>query len=146
MLSVKLSHLPTRPSTLLSPLATQTAAGSSPFNVPTGRCLPTPPMPSDIRGDFKSAPEQPNNLTVADRHLQGHALDMSFSLKYSIQQELGSGGFGFVCSALRRCDNVLMAVKFILKSHMSHSSWAIDKDLGRIPLEVYILKNVNQTI
>jgi serine/threonine protein kinase len=61
-----------------------------------------------------------------------------------IPKQLGTGGFGFVCGAVRNSDGLEVAVKFILKSRVPSAGWAKDRDLGVVPMEVYILKNVRQ--
>ncbi|KAL2915862.1 hypothetical protein HK105_204563 [Polyrhizophydium stewartii] len=103
--------------------------------------LATPPS---SRPSLHSTPaaQQPARGSLANRHLAGKTLSPAFSAKYAIQHELGSGGFGFVCSARRIVDGLDVAVKFIIRERMTHAAWVIDRDLGRVPLEVYILKNV----
>ena len=61
---------------------------------------------------------------------------------YALGGELGQGGFGFVLEGLRRQDSKPVAVKFIFRSRVPTQSWARDVDLGVIPLEVFVLKNV----
>ncbi|KAJ3025258.1 UNVERIFIED_CONTAM: hypothetical protein HDU68_007328, partial [Siphonaria sp. JEL0065] len=56
---------------------------------------------------------------------------------------LGSGGFGFVTTAVRKLDAIEVAVKFILKEKVPANAWARDPVLGIVPTEVYILKNVS---
>ncbi|KAJ3129435.1 hypothetical protein HK100_008633 [Physocladia obscura] len=56
---------------------------------------------------------------------------------------LGSGGFGFVTSAIRKSDGVEVAVKFILREKVPAKAWVRDPVLGVIPIEVYILKHVH---
>ena len=73
--------------------------------------------------------------------LRGYALNPQFLKAYRPLKEIGSGGFGFVCTTLRLNDGQLLATKFIDKSK-AISGFAHDDQLGRVPLEVYILKNV----
>ncbi|KAJ3333630.1 hypothetical protein HDU76_005859 [Blyttiomyces sp. JEL0837] len=82
-------------------------------------------------------------MTMAQRLLARHAMNVQFAERYHITCELGTGGFGFVCGARRILDDKEVAVKFILKSKVPSSSWVRDKDYGVIPMEVYILKSVN---
>ncbi|KAJ3275988.1 hypothetical protein HDU76_010568, partial [Blyttiomyces sp. JEL0837] len=70
-----------------------------------------------------------------------HVLPVQFRKKYLLGSCLGSGGFGFVCSSIRRCDNVDVAVKFILKEKVPATAWARDETLGVVPTEVYFLKH-----
>ncbi|KAJ3111264.1 hypothetical protein HK100_002746, partial [Physocladia obscura] len=55
---------------------------------------------------------------------------------------LGSGGFGFVTSAIRKSDGVEVAVKFILREKVPAKAWVRDSALGVVPTEVYILKHI----
>ncbi|KAJ3410503.1 hypothetical protein HDV05_003693 [Chytridiales sp. JEL 0842] len=81
--------------------------------------------------------------TMAQKMLKGHTLVDEFVERYNITCELGTGGFGFVCGAIRADDGLEVAVKFILKTRVPSTSWARDRDLGVVPMEVYILKNIN---
>ena len=81
---------------------------------------PFPPLPSSLRG---------------------YRLNQDFLKKYRPLKQIGSGGFGFVCTTLRLRDGLLFATKFIDKSK-AISGFANDDHLGQVPLEVYILKNV----
>ncbi|EGF82043.1 hypothetical protein BATDEDRAFT_86769 [Batrachochytrium dendrobatidis JAM81] len=80
--------------------------------------------------------------TRAQQLLCNKALNPVFASRYSVVQELGSGGFGFVCSAVRTSDRREVAVKFIIRSKIARTAWAVDHDLGSVPMEVYILKNI----
>ncbi|KAI9088834.1 kinase-like domain-containing protein [Phlyctochytrium arcticum] len=79
---------------------------------------------------------------MAERYLSRHQLLEDFTTRYQLGQELGSGGFGFVCSAYRLLDGREVAVKFILKSKVPAQGWARDADLGVVPMEVFMLKNI----
>ncbi|KAJ3073121.1 hypothetical protein HDU98_002210 [Podochytrium sp. JEL0797] len=73
-----------------------------------------------------------------------HTLSASFLQKYTPNPKLlGSGGFGFVTTAVRVSDGVDVAVKFILRDKVPVKGWARDSVLGVVPTEVYILKSVN---
>ncbi|TPX33361.1 hypothetical protein SmJEL517_g03722 [Synchytrium microbalum] len=71
------------------------------------------------------------------------AEDQKFLSRYIIQEALGEGGFAFVTAATRKSDGRRVAIKFIFKNKMLAESWARDKELGVIPIEVLILKNVH---
>ncbi|KAI8850336.1 kinase-like domain-containing protein [Chytridium lagenaria] len=64
--------------------------------------------------------------------------------RYRVMDEppLGAGGFGSVFAGVRRVDGLEVAVKVVAKVRIPSSSWAKDKDLGVVPMEVFILKNV----
>ncbi|KAJ3283518.1 hypothetical protein HDU79_008986 [Rhizoclosmatium sp. JEL0117] len=70
---------------------------------------------------------------------QNPNLNKDFLAHYHLVSQLGVGGFGFVCGAVRRTDGRSVAVKFIVK-HRVHT-WHAD-GLHKIPLEIYILKQV----
>ncbi|KAI8879464.1 kinase-like protein, partial [Backusella circina FSU 941] len=69
-------------------------------------------------------------------------LHPSFLAKYTLGEELGSGGYGFVVSAREKLTGTERAVKFIFR-HKVHS-WVTDKTLGQVvPIEISVLRNVN---
>ena len=70
-----------------------------------------------------------------------YPIEPDFLDKYHIDSELGHGGFGFVLGGVRRDDGLKVAVKFIYKNKVPQENWIVDKDMGRIPLEVYILRH-----
>ncbi|KAJ3023649.1 UNVERIFIED_CONTAM: hypothetical protein HDU68_008516 [Siphonaria sp. JEL0065] len=61
--------------------------------------------------------------------------------KYKLTSQLGIGGFGFVCGAVRRSDEQEVAVKFIVKQRIT--AWFDDSELGKIPMEIHILKSIH---
>ncbi|KAI8803870.1 kinase-like domain-containing protein, partial [Cladochytrium replicatum] len=65
-----------------------------------------------------------------------------FEEKYTLVDQVGFGGHGHVFSARRKVDGLEVAVKFMEKSHVSSSSWITDSELGLIPTEAYVIKNV----
>ncbi|KAJ3137978.1 hypothetical protein HDU90_001453 [Geranomyces variabilis] len=101
------------------------------------------------RAAAAAAYPSPDNLpaaqpaSMAARYLSRHPLHAGFASRYTIGQELGSGGFGFVCSALCHGTNEEVAVKFILKSKVPAQGWARDSELGVVPMEVFMLKNIS---
>ncbi|KAJ3003584.1 hypothetical protein HKX48_001695 [Thoreauomyces humboldtii] len=82
---------------------------------------------------------------MAARYLTKHQIHSVFASRYTIAQELGSGGFGFVCSAVSLLDGQEVAVKFILKSKVPAQGWARDSELGVVPMEVFMLKNISHS-
>ncbi|SPO37181.1 related to serine/threonine-protein kinase [Pseudozyma flocculosa] len=89
-----------------------------------------------------SAPPKPAQ-TVSARHLANHRLHPIFAKSYTIRDELGSGGFGFVVSATRNADRMPVAVKFIFKEKVPAHGWVRDPKLGVIPMEAFVLKVVD---
>ncbi|OUM60492.1 hypothetical protein PIROE2DRAFT_46188 [Piromyces sp. E2] len=77
------------------------------------------------------------------QYLYNHKLNAEFLRKYELEDELGSGGFGFVLLAKERATEKKVAVKFILKSKIPNSGWVRDEKEGFIPMECFIMKNVN---
>lgn len=75
-------------------------------------------------------------------HLEDVILPSRFINEYTVEDEIGFGGFGFVYAVTRKRDGVELACKFIFKEKISRSSWYNDADLGLVPMEVAVLKNV----
>lgn len=73
----------------------------------------------------------------------GHRLNSYFIKNYRLEEELGSGGYGFVMTASRRADNKEVAVKFIVKDKVPQYGWSFDPHMGRIPTEVLLLTVLN---
>jgi hypothetical protein len=78
--------------------------------------------------------------------LRSYTLPTRFTDSYSLVEELGCGGYGFVFSIRRINDGSLVACKFIFKNRIDRKSWTLDESLGKCPLEVYILKNVKDVL
>ncbi|KAI9258947.1 kinase-like domain-containing protein [Phascolomyces articulosus] len=89
-----------------------------------------------------ATPQPKQEPTVAARSLMHHHLHPEFIGKYSLGEELGSGGFGFVVSATDRCTGVERAVKFIFRHKVPSHAWVRDPEIGPVPMEVYVLKHV----
>ncbi|KAI8616483.1 kinase-like domain-containing protein [Chytriomyces sp. MP71] len=62
-------------------------------------------------------------------------LDARFLRNYALVSQLGVGGFGFVCGAVRRSDFQPVAVKFILKNRVVSA-------VHGLPMELYLLKKL----
>ncbi|KAG5462240.1 MAG: kinase-like domain-containing protein, partial [Olpidium bornovanus] len=86
---------------------------------------------------------RPALSTVASRCLKSHKVNPRFADRYTIGDELGSGGFGFVVSAIKHPENVEVAVKFICKDKVPMHAWIKDPALGLIPTEIYVLRMVD---
>jgi serine/threonine protein kinase len=82
-------------------------------------------------------------MTVSAQHLHNHKLNADFDAQYTLGQELGSGGYGFVVSALQCATGREVAVKFIFRHKIPANKWAHDPKLGIIPMEIYILRHVH---
>ncbi|GAA5815714.1 hypothetical protein MFLAVUS_009228 [Mucor flavus] len=87
--------------------------------------------------------KETNNTTIpVSTYLTHYKFHPLFLSNYIIGEELGSGGYGFVVSARERRSGIERAVKFIFKNKIPAHSWVKDSQLGPIPMEIYILKNV----
>ncbi|KAG0303766.1 hypothetical protein BGZ98_006313 [Dissophora globulifera] len=104
---------------------------------------PITPPPTPVTSASQQAPSEDGKLTVSARHLQHHPLVPEFVSEYTLGDELGSGGFGFVVSATRNSDQKEVAVKFIFRDKVPAHGWAKDPELGVVPMEIYALRNVS---
>ena len=112
------------------------------FPKPLTPSLLSPPV-TPVTTQHFPAPPPGSNPTVSYTHLQSHKLEPSFAARYVLQDELGSGGFGFVVSALRLKDGHEVAVKFILRAKVPRHGWVQDPELGLVPIEISILSRVD---
>ncbi|KAJ3090089.1 hypothetical protein HK102_004710 [Quaeritorhiza haematococci] len=117
---------------------------------------PIPMLPTSATKEVKRIPNtKPPHITntistmppkdgssVAEKLLAKHPLQETFASRYRIISEVGSGGFGFVVSAVRVEDNLEVAVKFILKSRVPVQNWAIDREVGLLPMEIHLLRRL----
>lgn len=109
------------------------------FDPATHGDLVHPPTPAMDSPPF----QEDGMMTISAHHLQNHPLVPEFTAAYTLGNELGSGGFGFVVSATRNSDQKEVAVKFIFRDKVPYHGWAKDPEMGLIPMEIYALKNVN---
>ncbi|KAF8798731.1 kinase-like protein [Phlegmacium glaucopus] len=70
---------------------------------------------------------------------EGHQLNQNFVQTYQLEDELGSGGYGFVMTAYHRTEGHEVAVKFIIKDKVPEHAWMEDDVVGRLPTEVVLL-------
>jgi serine/threonine protein kinase len=112
------------------------------FQKPPTPSLLSPPI-TPVATQHFSTPKPGSNPTVSYQHLQNHNLEPMFTSRYVIQDELGSGGFGFVVSAVRIADGREVAVKFILRAKVPRHGWVSDPELGLVPIEIAILSSVD---
>lgn len=119
---------------------------------PTSDYFGTAPTPSLLRDIVKppmAAPamekcvSEPVPKTVSARHLAHRTLHPTFTANYTLGDELGSGGFGFVVRATRDRDGMQVAVKFIWKDKVPSHGWVRDDEFGAIPMEAFVLKVVD---
>ena len=80
--------------------------------------------------------------TYSDHFTIDHRLNMNFIQQYTLDAELGSGGYGFVMAGHRRCDRREVAVKFIMKNKMPSHGWSLDNNGRRVPKEAKLLSLV----
>lgn len=74
---------------------------------------------------------------------QGHLLNSEFVTLYQLEDEIGSGGYGFVMTACHRAEGHEVAVKFIIKDKVPEHAWMYDETVGNLPTEIVLLRFVN---
>jgi hypothetical protein len=81
--------------------------------------------------------------TICPHFPAGHQLNSRFSDIYQLEEELGSGGYGFVMTALHRAEGYEVAVKFIIKEKVPEHAWMEHDTHGKMPTEVLLLSFVD---
>ncbi|GAA5892286.1 hypothetical protein JCM6882_003630 [Rhodosporidiobolus microsporus] len=96
----------------------------------------------------------PKPKTVSGRALLNHTLHPLFASTYTLCEELGSGGFGFVVRAARNRDALSVAVKFIERAKIPAHAWVKSRSWGEtpgltqpvgpklIPMEAFVLRSI----
>ncbi|GAA5853680.1 hypothetical protein JCM8547_007411 [Rhodosporidiobolus lusitaniae] len=96
----------------------------------------------------------PKPSTISGRALLHHRLHPLFASTYSLCEELGSGGFGFVVRAERNHDFLSVAVKFIERAKIPSHGWVKSRSWGEtpgliqpvgpklIPMEAFVLRSI----
>ena len=79
----------------------------------------------------------------SSRFPSGHHLEADFVRSYTLNAELGCGGYGFVMVAHDIYNNREVAVKFIFKEKIPDHAWAVDDFQKPVPLEAKILSFVS---
>lgn len=79
----------------------------------------------------------------SDHFPANHHLDPTFVQYYQLEDELGSGGYGFVMTAYHRMEGHEVAVKFIIKDKVPEHAWTEDPMVGRLPTEVVLISGIN---
>lgn len=90
-------------------------------------------------------PEQPLHTSeVAHKYLAEKVLPIEFEKRYTVGDELGSGGFGFVCVATQtgfeNTPGVEVAVKFVFKAKLANDK---SSTIEGEPVESYVLRGLN---
>ncbi|KAF9922220.1 hypothetical protein FBU30_007691 [Linnemannia zychae] len=119
-----------------------TALADVTFDPTTQGPITPPPTPVIHEPQQYIGSDDTSRMTVSAQHLQYYAMVPEFVAEYTLGDELGSGGFGFVVSATRNSDQKEVAVKFIFRDKVPVHGWAKDPELGVIPMEIYVLRNV----
>ncbi|KAJ3162455.1 hypothetical protein HDU86_004937 [Geranomyces michiganensis] len=122
--------------------------------------VPMPPPPSEhdlqVQALVSSQPNTPGKasqsffaaLKPSAQSHQRHrwTLPTAFRQQYGTALDnLGSGGSGFIFSAVRRSDQKEVAVKLLPVECVPVTSWVQDADYGCIPREVATLKNIQHS-
>ena len=103
------------PTAPLSPPPTPIAKNS--VTSPKAKLTPASKQPA-ILEDSKPVPDP---RSISSKYLAERKVLPAFNAQYDMLDELGSGGFGFVIRAKRRCDGLIVAVKFIYRERVSHA-------------------------
>ncbi|KAG8965714.1 hypothetical protein FRC03_000254 [Tulasnella sp. 419] len=90
-----------------------------------------------------SPPRQTLGTYYSEEFPDGHHLNTEFVMKYELEAVLGSGGYGFVMTAVHLGSGTEVAVKFILRERVPPNGWAHDPQLGMVPIEVVVLRKVD---
>ncbi|KAJ3057591.1 hypothetical protein HK102_011033, partial [Quaeritorhiza haematococci] len=150
----------TRNFQLLSPLSPIESIPGSPTSLPA--LLPSSPVDSlELHAQQHTSPSKPpvpprpsaaSTILHQHQHQQQNqqhqqqqpisALPAEFSRQYIVRDELGVGGYGHIFSAIRRRDRKEVAVKILPRANIAPNRWTFDIDLGWVPIEVYVMKNV----
>ncbi|KAG0181577.1 hypothetical protein DFQ29_007938 [Apophysomyces sp. BC1021] len=92
----------------------------------------------DVDVGAKNEATVPKGDLIRTKH---HPLD-----DYVIVDTLGTGAYGTVKLAYRKDDETKknVVIKFIVKSRIVVDSWIRDRKMGTVPLEIHILRNLQQ--
>ncbi|KAJ7045515.1 kinase-like domain-containing protein [Mycena alexandri] len=110
------------------------------------RSLEPPRASSDQHRPAESSSGPLLNLSASahsPRFPPDHELNPYFIRAYNLEDELGSGGYGFVMTAIHRLTGAEVAVKFILKAKIPDHSWIEDKIFRRLPTEIMLLRVID---
>ncbi|ORZ22593.1 kinase-like domain-containing protein [Absidia repens] len=98
---------------------------------------------SDIKGIIINNHDSKNiNETLSFKLLRGYQLPAQFYAQYSLEKELGSGGFGYVASVKEKATGQERAIKLIYKNKLPPTSWITTQQGQLLPIEIYILQHV----
>lgn len=136
---IQIPHSPKPPSfTFDSPVDDYDS--SPPLSEPfSSKARPRSPfLRDDLDGTF-SARYMLDACHYSQHFPAGHTLCTQFASAYQLEDELGSGGYGFVMTAKNRAMGFDVAVKFIIKEKVPDYAWVEDERYGRLPTEVFLL-------
>ena len=152
------THLaPINTSNLLFATAPLTPPLTPPFSsIHLANTLDHALSPSASSGQSGPPPSHPPTLSASI--LLGYSLHPLFDATYTIHEELGCGGFGFVVRASIDSTGESVAVKFIERSKIPADSWVLSRSFkpasgvepsgpdGQrlLPLEAYVLGSIKQ--
>ncbi|KAK0455439.1 kinase-like protein [Desarmillaria tabescens] len=132
---LNISRLPLSPKELsLSFGSSRTVIDSSLPSPPYHECLLSSPKHSHHHIPFSLEASRYSSHFPSD-----HQLDVDFVRTFQLEDELGSGGYGFVMTARHRWEGYEVAVKFIIKEKVPDYAWVQDDRYGRLPTEVFLL-------
>jgi len=114
----------------------ESSAGTRPFSLPFLGSDSSSGSPDPL------AYNHPDATMYSHRFPTGHRLNKRFARSYTLREEIGSGGYGFVMVASRRSGPGDVAVKFIIRKKVPSHAWVQDSKLGLLPTEVWLLSKI----
>lgn len=118
--------------TFIRPQSQMSRPEISSFNQLVGRGTRHSLPPASIEHNFMACIHSP-------KFRPQYRLIKEFVEIYQLEDELGSGGYGFVMTARHREERREVAVKFIIKTKVPARSWVHDVIIGKLPTEVVVL-------
>ena len=110
-----------------------------------------PPQYNETKGDdereegstLEEEEEEEDKVNDNDEVSVGILTAGRYSDQYTTLSQIGKGAFGFVHSAYRTSDKLLVVTKFIRKSKVSFNMWVDGPEEQKIPFEVSLLLALN---
>ena len=94
-------------------------------------------------GSLDPFANDPLDATMYSRRFPpGYRLNERFARSYTLREEIGNGGYGFVLVASRKDSTGDVAVKFIIRKKVPAHAWVQDPKLGRLPTEIWLLSKI----
>lgn len=75
-------------------------------------------------------------------HLTRHSVSPAVRARYVLGEEIGAGATGFVLAATEIATGKPVTIKFILKERIPVTHWKRDRQMGTVPVEIFMLKRL----